>query len=96
MVGTTGFEPAAYYSRSNRATKLRHVPRHAFVLFVCTLDYNSTMVSRIQPLFLSVWFCKQTIRGLVSDCFFKRGCVWYNLKHRVGPKGTGIGANSEL
>ena len=23
----TGFEPAAYYSRSNRATKLRHVPR---------------------------------------------------------------------
>lgn len=26
VVGTTGFEPAAYYSRSNRATKLRQVP----------------------------------------------------------------------
>ncbi len=26
LVGLTGFEPAAYYSRSNRATKLRHSP----------------------------------------------------------------------
>lgn len=27
LVGMTGFEPAAYYSRSNRATKLRHIPK---------------------------------------------------------------------
>ena len=26
LVGMTGFEPAAYYPRSNRATKLRHIP----------------------------------------------------------------------
>ena len=26
MVGTTGFEPATSYSRTRRATKLRHVP----------------------------------------------------------------------
>ena len=26
LVGMTGFEPAAFYSRSKRATKLRHIP----------------------------------------------------------------------
>ena len=26
MVGMTGFEPATSYSRSKRATKLRHIP----------------------------------------------------------------------
>ena len=53
----TGFEPAPYYSRSNRATKLRHIPISLFNFLIIALNEG----------FFNSSFRKKTTQGLFEQ-----------------------------
>lgn len=40
MVGATGFEPAASWSRTKRATKLRHAPK-IYLIYYTLIEVKS-------------------------------------------------------
>ena len=63
----TGFEPAAFASRTQRSTKLSHIPK--IETANCDLDYISTFSVEIQGLM------RKKSKKVHTD-FYERGLMW--------------------
>lgn len=70
-VGVTGFEPATYCSRSNRATRLRHTPKiRGISLFDARVSYR-----------FASWFVNLISHRSMADALWRR-CVIFRAARR--------------